>query len=97
VKGQLVAKKFTPLAHFAIGDFQQIVAEMRRLRHACDQLAKESAAHKMARMREADEAIVQLVKHCMSKLTTTTNKQFQVVAKGQPAPAVGQPGVPLPR
>jgi len=30
----------------------------------------------------------------MSKLTTTMNRQLQVVAKGQPAPALGQPGVP---
>jgi len=45
-------------------------------------------------MAEADEAIVQLVKDCMSKLTTSMNKELQVVAKGQPAPALGQPGVP---
>jgi len=30
----------------------------------------------------------------MSKLTTSMNKQLQVVAKGQPAPTLGQPGVP---
>jgi len=30
----------------------------------------------------------------MSRLTTTMNKQLQVVAKGQPAPALGQQGVP---
>jgi len=48
----------------------------------------------MARLREADEAIVQLVKDCMSKLTTTMNKQLHLVAKGPPAPTLGQPGVP---
>jgi len=94
VKDQLVARNFTPLANFAIGQFQQIVAGMRRLRPASDQLATESAANNVARMREADEAIVQLVKDCVSQLTTTTNEQLQVVAKGQPAPALGQPGVP---
>jgi len=97
VKDQLVARNFRPLANFAIGEFQQIVAGMRRLRPACDQLATESAANNVARMREADEAIVPLVKDCMSKLTTTMNKQLEVVAKGQPAPALGQPGVPTAR
>jgi len=46
VKDQLVARNFTPLANFAIGEFQQIIAGMRRLRPACDQVAKESAANK---------------------------------------------------
>ena len=94
VKDQLVASNFRPRANFAIGEFQQIVAGIRRLRPACDRLATESAANNVARIREADEAIFQLVKDCMSKLTTTMNKQLQVVAKGQPAPALGQPGVP---
>jgi len=60
----------------------------------CDQLDIESAANNVARMRPADEAMVQLVKDCMSKLKTTMNKQLQVVATGQPAPALGKPGVP---
>jgi len=94
VKDQLVARNFTPLANLAIGEFQQIIVGMRRLGPACDQLATESAANTVARMREADEAIVRLVKDCMSKLTTIMNKQLQVVAKGQPTPALGQPGVP---
>jgi len=96
VKDQLVARNFTPLANFAIGEFQQIVAGMRRLHPACHQLATGSAANNVARMGEADEAIVQLVKDCMSKLITTMNnlKQLLVVAKGQPAHALGQPGVP---
>jgi len=94
VQDQLVARNFTPLANFAIGEFQRIVAGMRRLRHVRDQLTRESAANNVALMQEADAAIVQLVKDCMSKLTTTMNKQLQVVAKGQPAPALGQPRVP---
>ena len=73
VKDQLGARNLTPLANFAIREFLQIVAGMRRLHPVCDQLATESAANKVARMREADEAIVQLVKNCMSKLTTTMN------------------------
>jgi len=67
---------------------------MRRLRPVCDQLTTESAANNVAPMREADEAIVQLVRDSMSNLTTTMNKQLQVVAEGQPAPALGQLGVP---
>jgi len=94
VKDQPAARNFTPLANFAIGEFQKIVVGMRRLRTACHQLATESAANMVPRMREADEAIVQLVKDGMSKLTTTMNKQLQVVAKSQPAPALGHPGVP---
>jgi len=94
VKDPQVARNFTPLANFAIGEFHHIVARMRRLRPACAQLARESAADNVARMLKADEAIVQVVKDCMSKLTSTMNKQLQVVAKGQPAPALGQPGVP---
>jgi len=45
-------------------------------------------------MREAYEKIVQLVKNCMSKSTTSMNKELHIVAKGQPAPALSQPGVP---
>jgi len=94
VKNQLLGRNFTPLANFAIGEFEQMVTGMRRLPPACDQLATKSAANNVPLMREADKAIVQLVKDCMSKLTNTINKQLQVVAKGQPAPALGQPGVP---
>jgi len=94
VKEQLVARNFTPLANFAIGEFQQIVSRMRRLPPACDPLARESAVNNVAHMRAAHEAIVQLVKDCMSKLIITMNKPLQVVAKGHPAPALGQPGVP---
>jgi len=61
VKDQVVARNFTPLAIIAIGKFQQIVAGIRRLRPACDQLVRESAGNKVARMREADETIVQPV------------------------------------
>jgi len=99
VKDQLVARNFTPLVNFAIGEFQQIVAGMRCMSPACDQLATESAANHvaLARMRKAHVAIVPLVKNCMSKLTTNMNNQLQVVAKGQPAPALGQRGVPTPQ
>jgi len=45
-------------------------------------------------MRESDETIVPLVKDYMSRLTSTMNKQHQVLAEGQPAPALGQTGVP---
>jgi len=67
---------------------------MRTLRPACNQLTTEAAANKVAHMQEAVDAIVQLVKNYLSKLRTTMNKQLQVVAKVQPAPVLGQPGVP---
>jgi len=67
---------------------------MRRLRPACDQLATESAVNNVAHRREAHEAIIELVKDCMSRLITTMKKQVRVVAKAPPAPALGQPGVP---
>jgi len=89
VKYQLLATNITLLANFAIGESQQIVAGMRRLRRACDPLATKSATTNVARMQEADKTIVQLVQDCMSKLTTTMNKQLQVVATGQPAPELG--------
>jgi len=95
VKSLLVARNFTVLINFAIGELQLIVPGIRRLRPVCDQLTTELCANNMACIREADEAIVQLVKDSMSKLTTTMNKQLQVVAKGQPAPALGQPGVSI--
>jgi len=60
----------------------------------CDQLTTESSANNVARMQAAEEAILELVKNCMRKLTTTMNHHLQGVAKGQPAPALGQPEVP---
>jgi len=67
---------------------------MRRSRHVCDPRARESAANNVARMWEADEVNVPLVKNWMSMLTTTINMQLEVVAKGHPAPTLGQAGVP---
>jgi len=90
-KDELVARNFTPLATFAMGEFQQLIAGIRRLRPASDQLIPESPGNNVAHMREADEAILQLIRNSMSKLTITMNKHLQVVAKGQPAPALGQP------
>jgi len=94
VQEGLVARNYRPLANFTIREFQQMVAGMRRLRPAYDQLATASAANNMACMQEADELIVQLVNDCMSKVTTTENKQLQIVAKGEPVAGLGQPGVP---
>jgi len=79
---QLVPRNFTPLTNFAIGEFQPIVAGIRRISPVGVQLATESAANNVACMCEADEAIVQFVKNYMSKLNTTMNKQLQDVAKG---------------
>ena len=94
VKGQLVERNFRPHTNFALGKFLKIVCGMRRLHPACDQLATKSGANNVARMREADEANVQLVKDSISKLTTTMKKELQVVAKGQLAPDLVLLGVP---
>jgi len=74
VKHQLVARNFTLLANFAIGKLPQIVAGIRGLHPACDQLATESAANDIARLWGANKAIFPLVKNCICKLTTTINK-----------------------
>ena len=50
VNDQLLATNFTPLANFPIADFQQIVAEMRRLLPACDRLATASTANNIVNM-----------------------------------------------
>jgi len=53
VKDQLVARNFTPVFSFAIGEFKQIVAGMRRLRPGWNQVGTESAANNVPRRREA--------------------------------------------
>jgi len=72
--------------HFPEAEFQQIVAGMRRLKPACDELATASAANKMASMQESDEAVLQLVKDCGKKLTKTIENKNHVPPPG--------PGVP---
>jgi len=62
--------------HFPDAEFQQIVAGMRRLKPACDELPTASAANNMASMQEIDEAVLQLVKDCGKKLTTSAKKPF---------------------
>jgi len=94
VKDQLVARDFTPLANFAMGEFQQIIPGMSRLRPARHLVTRSSGANNVARISGANEAIIQLVKGSMSRLATTMKEHLDFVAKGQPAPALGQPGVP---
>ena len=91
VKDQLLARKFTPLANFHIADFLQIVAGMRRLLPACDQLATASAANHVVNMQQADEGVMQLVKDCIDKLTTTLNRCAQKAANGHVLGPIGQP------
>jgi len=72
--------------HFPDGEFQQIVAGMRRLKPACDELTTASAANNNSSMQEIDEAVLQLVKDCGKKLTKTIETNNHV-----PPPC---PGVP---
>jgi len=50
--------------HFPDAEFQQIVAGMRRLKHACDELATASAANNIPTMQEIDVAVRELVTDC---------------------------------
>jgi len=72
--------------HFPDAEFQQIVAGIRRLKPACDELATASPANNMASMQEMDEAVLQLVKDCGTKLTKTIETNNHVPPPG--------PGVP---
>ena len=68
--------------------FQPIVAGVRRLRPAWNELATASAAGNVARMQDIDEAVVHLVKESVVKLYNTTKTWG-------PAAVQGQPGVPF--
>ena len=90
-KDLMIARNYVPGAKAGIypdADFQAIVAGMRRLRPACDELATASAANNLARIEDIDEAVVYLVKDCVTKLFNTIKTQG-------PAAAQGQPGVPF--
>jgi len=63
-------------------EFLQIVAGLRQLRPAYDELATASAANNIPGMGEVEEAVVQLVKDCGKKLTNTIN------LKSKPFPQV---------
>ena len=60
---------------------------MRRLLPVCDALATASAANNIRLMQEINEGVVQLVKDCGKKLTSTLGKRV----RGAPRP--GNPGV----
>jgi len=63
VKDQMLSRGYiSDNWHFPDAEFQQIVADMRRLKPACDELATASAANNMASMQEIDEAVLQLFK-----------------------------------
>jgi len=77
----------THLHHFPDLEFQQIIASIRRLRPACDELPTASAVNNIPWMQEVDEPVIQLVKDCGKKLTNTIKRP------NKPFPQV--PGVPL--
>ena len=72
--------------HFPDAEFQQIVAGMRRLKPACDELATASAAKNIASMQEIDETVLQLVKDGGKNLTKTieTNNHMPPPGPGVP-------------
>ena len=93
MKDQLLVRGFTPVGNFPIAHFQQIVAGMRRLLSACDELAMASATNNVVSMQQADERVVQLVKDCMDKLTTTLNRRAQKAVNGHIRGPIGRPGL----
>jgi len=87
VKDQMLARGYIEDNwHFPEAQFQQMVAGMRRLKPACDELPTTSAANNIASMQEIDPAVLQLVKNCGKKLTKTieTNKHIPPPAPGVP-------------
>jgi len=60
VKDHLLPRCFRKICTFSDHHFQHIVASMRALRPACDSLVTAAAANNRARMRQIDEAVVQL-------------------------------------
>ena len=90
-KDLMIERNYVPGARAGIypdADFQAIVAGMRRLSPACNELATASAANNLARIEDIDEAVVHLVKDCVTKLFNTINTQG-------PTTAQGHPGVPF--
>ena len=90
-KDLMIARNYVVGARAGIypdANFQAIVADMRRLCPACEELATASSANNLARIENNDEAVVHLVKDCVTKLVNTIKTQG-------PAAAQGQPGVPF--
>ena len=87
VKDQMLARGYiSDNWHFPDAEFQQIVARMRRLKPACDELATASAANNMASMQEIVEAVLQLVKDCGKKLTKTIETNNHVPPPNRASP-----------
>ena len=87
VKDQMLASGYiSDNWHFPDAQFHQIVAGMRRLKPACDELPTASAANNMASMQEIDKAVLQLVTDCGKKLTKTieTNNHLPPAGPGVP-------------
>jgi len=87
VEDQMLARGYISYKwHFPGAEFQQIVEGMRRLKPPCDELATASAATNIAGMQKIDEAVLQLVKDCGTKLANTIRTNNHVPPPG--------PGVP---
>ena len=84
----MLARNYDNIYQFHHGEFQQLVAGMRRLISVCDGHTTASAANNIRLVHEIDEGVVQLVKDCGKKLTNTLGKQV----RGGPRP--GNTGVP---
>jgi len=86
VKDQMLARAFRKIRTLSDHHCQQILASMRALCPTCDRLVTAAAVNNMARMRQIDEAVVQLVKDCVVNLRTTVkNRSTGLAPQGRHA------------
>jgi len=87
-KDQMIARGFPPAGRTGKGfpdtDFMPIYTAMRTLRLACDPIVSAVGANDMHRLKEIEEAVVELVKDSCRKLNDTNTKGKMVV----PNPAI---------
>jgi len=87
VKDQMLGRGYiSDNWHFSDTAFQQIVAGMRKLKPACDELATASAANNMGSMEEINETVLQLVKDGAKKVTKTIETNNHVPPSGLSVP-----------
>jgi len=87
VKDQMLARGYiSDNWHFPDAKFQKNVAGIRRLKPTCHELATAPAANHMSSMQEIDVAVLQLVKDCGKRLTTTIETNYHVPPPGRGVP-----------
>jgi len=76
VKDQMTARNFVLVNHkharYPDRDFRQIYTGLRTLLPACDLIATAVFANNQAHIRDVEDVLVDLIKHCVKKLQDTT-------------------------